>query len=290
VAAVVLTSSPWRSGSVASTRATPYPGGMWLLLTACLLGCPKRGPVQTDPVAELLRQSDVAWERRGELGLEASEEPLDQAYVLEPRNPDVLWRLVRHQVTVGLSEESPRAALYAFAEGRSLGVACLDAVPMVAQARRVSWDDAIEQITPEQQPCVAWTALVWARWIAAHGGNAASLDLPRARLLADTSLTYSRDELSELGRWADGLLLATIPEWAGRSVPFGLSQLDRVRNRRRQEVHLHADRLLYAASALTADEIADALQELRSLDTSAADHAAAAARVEARFAAPTESP
>jgi len=262
----------------------------WVLVSLLLAGCPKRSTEESSPVAALLQQCDHAWERRGEAGLEASEEPLDAAFALAPNDPEVLWRLVRQQVTVGLAEETDRAALYAFAEGRSLGVKCLDAVPQVAAARKDSWETAMEELTAAQQPCVAWTALAWARWIAAHGGGSAALDIPNARLLADTSLTFDDDDLSTLGRWADGLMLTTIPNWAGRSVPFGLIQLDRVRNRRRDDLHLHADRLLFAGSELDADEQRVALQEIRTLDASAPDHARALQRVEAAYAAPAGAP
>jgi len=251
------------------------------------MGCPKRTTDDSSPVAALLQQTDQAFGRRGEVGIEASSEPLEQAYALAPNDPEVLWRLVRQQVIVGLAEPTDRAALYAFAEGRSLGIRCLDAVPQVAQARAESWELAMEALTPRQQPCVAWTSLAWARWIALHGGGAAALDLTRARLLADTSITFDDDGLSTLGRWADGLMLATIPDWAGRSVEFGLTQIDRVRNRRRDDLHTHADRLLVASEALSAEEIRSALQEIRTLDARAADHARALERVESAFASPT---
>ena len=256
------------------------------LLLLASLGCPKRVTTDTSPVAALLAQCDQAWERRGMAGIEASEEPLDQAYALDPDNPDVLWRLVRQQVTIGLAEETERASTYAFAEGRSLGVRCLDAVPRVAQARAQSWELAMEELTPAQEPCVAWTSIAWARWIAAHGGGASALDLPRARLLADTSITFDSDELSTLGRWADGLLLATIPDWAGRSPSFGKTQLDRVRNRRRDDLHVHADRLLLVRDELGAEDVRTSLEEIRTLDATAPDHARALERVEASLAGP----
>lgn len=260
---------------------------MWPLLACALLGCPKSGTVETDPLEVLLQRVDRAWADRATLGLEASEEPLDQAYGIAPRHPEVLWRLVRNQITLGLAESTPRAAAYAFAEGRSLGIACLDTVPAVAATRRTSWADALTQVPTSHRPCVAWTGLAWARWMAAMGGGASSLDLPRAQALAESAQSDSGD-LQALGLWADGLLYSTIPEWAGHSDAFGLSRLDRVRDHWPSDPVVQADRLLFAGDAIPADQRSADLANLRALDTRAADHAAALARVDAAFPPPPE--
>jgi hypothetical protein len=242
-----------------------------LVLLPLLLGCPKQTTEVVDPVAALLRRADEAWTARASVGLEAAEEPLDQAYALAPYDPEVLWRLVRHQVTVGLAEPTPRASLYAFAEGRSLGIACLDTEPLFARQRRDDLPAALGELRPEHDPCVAWTAMAWSRWIVAHGGAAASLDLPRAEALADRAAELGDPGLAALGRWSEGLLLLAAPSWAGGAPEQGLSTLQGLLDDA-DAVHLHVDRLRYGGDALSTTERRAALQALQSLDTSAPDH------------------
>lgn len=247
---------------------------MWLAAVACA----GRRQSGLDPLDALLAAADAAWEDRAQIGLEAALEPLQQAYGMAPDDPKVLWRLVRHHHAAGLVEETPRAALYAWAEARSLGIHCIEQEPRVASARRTrGWDAALQLTTEEQAPCVAWTSLVWARWIANFGADAAATDLPTARAFAGIAEGLD-DESKALGGWASAILDASGPDWAGGNTAAGLQKFEGLLKERPRDAVLHVDRLQWCGGLLSESYRQKAEAELAALPAATPEAAAAVAR------------
>ena len=92
-------------------------------LSACLWG---RGSARSAMPDPLLVRADAVWERRDVYGLEEVEAAIAQHVTRRGETPGNLWRLARVRVAQGLSEDSDRAALERFADGRALGMRCLD--------------------------------------------------------------------------------------------------------------------------------------------------------------------
>lgn len=181
--------------------------GIALLVVAA--GCPKRAEEVVDPIAPLLADADAAWEARGENGFDPVAAALDRAFATQPDNPNVLWRLVRLNIGLGLAAEEEQAALDAYATARAIGVQCLGAGAAL-QRQLPNADEApvLPRITAAEEPCVAWTALAWARWIAGFGARAAAVDVPAVQLLIDRA---EPTDVEGVARWARGILLATMP-------------------------------------------------------------------------------
>ncbi len=261
-----------------------------ILLAVCgLSGCLRRQQNVDDPVLPLLDAADEAWRERDRVGLEAAEEPLQEAYGLAPHRPEVLWRLVRLHHASGFTEPTDRARLFAWAEARSLGLDCLSTDPEVAAARQNrGWPEAIGQVEgEEEEACMAWTSLVWARWMAVMGTGAASVDLPVARALAGRSAALSDRQLAFLGSWSTALLDATAPQWAGGDRTEALADFELLVQQRPTEVLLQVDRLRWTEQALTPryrQELTDALRGAKP------DSPEARAAVDAFFATTPEAP
>lgn len=236
----------------------------WLMILL-LAGCARRDlAVAPSEVPELLRIADVQWEQRGEIGLERVESTLYEAYRIEPRNPEVLWRLVRLNVTMGLVEPEPRASQYAFAEARSLGMSCLELDPSFVQYRsELGWSGAVGLIDADDTACSAWTALAWARWMAAHGAAAAALDIVPLSTLITQTTELAVDDPREVVTYADALLAALRPPWEGGDLEQAGVLLARAIRLRPDELYRRVDMIRLVALPLEDDvlarEMADAI-------------------------------
>lgn len=180
----------------------------WILVlaTLALTGCAARRHAADEVVDPRLAEADRLWEARSQRGLE----PVDRAVTAGLRKPgasDVpwLWRHARLLVERGTTEEAtPRVALDSYATARSQALDCLESLPGW-QARRTSYglESALELVDPAREPCVAWGAVAWARWVALFGADAAALDLPEIRLLAQRAAAGPE---ADLGRRAQEIL------------------------------------------------------------------------------------
>lgn len=180
-----------------------------LLLMACARAAPELGPVGPDPRIEA---ADALWENRGEGGLEPVQLALEEVYRDRPQDPEVLWRLTRLYVAIGLVEPDPRASQFALAEARAFGIACLELDPAFVQVRASpGMVDAVRLLEEDDADCGAWTALAWTRWMAVHGPAAAALDRRGLEALVDHILPLAEGEAVEAVRYADVLLRAMQP-------------------------------------------------------------------------------
>lgn len=180
-----------------------------LLLVACARAAPELGPVGPDP---RLEQADALWERRGEVGLEAVQLALEEVYRDRPQDREVLWRLARLYVALGLVEPDPRASQFALAEARSLGMSCLELDPAFVQVRASpGLVDAVRLLDADDADCGAWTALAWARWMAVHGPAAAALDRRGLEALVRHLTPLAEGPALEAVRYAGVLLEAMRP-------------------------------------------------------------------------------
>ncbi len=212
---------------------------LWLLA----LGCPKRDQARTDPVPELLAQSDSLWEDRGQGGFSPVERVLLEAWAVQPHNPEVQWRLVRLKVGEGMAAESQDLARYTFAEARALGIQCLDDAPTFRQQRvERTWEAAIERVPPERARCAAWTSLAWARWLSILGGAAGSVDLQEI----DALVAGIDDDDDAVVAWARGVVAAVRPDWAGQDLQVATVQLERAIAARPRELSRRVDLFLLA--------------------------------------------
>jgi hypothetical protein len=253
-----------------------------LLLVLTSVGCAKRQQGVEDPIAALMSAADLAWERRAQDGLEAAEAPLQQAYGIAKQRPEVLWRLMRYHHAVGLTESTPRAALFEWAEARALGIECLEAEPTVASAHRSrGWEAALELTTSDQAPCVAWTGLVWSRWIAAFGANAAATDLPTAALFAHQAARESDPSLKMLGAWSEAILMTSAPSWADGDPAAGLLRFEGLIAKNPRNALLHVDRLALSGSLMSDEYRSNARTAIEQLSPSFPEEIAAIARLSA---------
>ncbi|MBT3222983.1 MAG: hypothetical protein HN348_28240, partial [Proteobacteria bacterium] len=185
-------------------------------MSILLFGCPRRDSesgVTRTPA--WVRDADRAWEERGD-SFEEAEDLLHQAYADNQRQTDVLWRLVRLQVAKGLAAEEKRQSQYAFAEGRSLGLQCLDLDPAFQQRRvELGWPNALEVVQPERVHCLTWTTLAWVKWVQAHGAEAAALDIATLDELINAANLVATDEDRGLLAWAAGILAAVRTDGQG---------------------------------------------------------------------------
>lgn len=230
---------------------------VWLCLG--ILGCPKRGPSLEEQVEALLQAADRQFEERGTLGLEASLAPLREAFALDATHPGIAWRLSRLQLAQGLAAEEESAARAAFADARASADRCLLDEPAFA-ARRASqgWAVALETVSPERRPCVAWLALAWVRWTIAAGPVATSLDLEPIDALLQAASAWEARELRSLVVWARGLSLAVRPSWAGQDLARADALLEEAIRLERSSLVRQADRYRFVLVPMGSPE-ADAV-------------------------------
>lgn len=170
---------------------------LWLLM---IFGCAKR---DVDlGISGMLTEADVAWAQRAEGGLGPVLQHLTEAYGQEPRNPDVLWRLERLYLAVGLSAGSREEALDAYATARGHGFTCLGTAASIQREE----EDVPSIPNQAASPCAGWTALAWARWWQLFGPAAAALDTERILDLADSADEAGGD--TALTSWTRGIVAA----------------------------------------------------------------------------------
>lgn len=187
------------------------------MLVAVAVGCAgRRVEVTVDPA---LVAADRAWDDRAATGYD----PVERALTAGLRQtdsdvgaPDAPWRWRRARLFVerGIAAEAtPQEALERYGEARSEAMRCLEAVPGWSVRREeAGLDAALTLVGPDQEPCVAWAALAWSRWIAVFGANAAALDVDEARVLA---VHAAAGPSAEVGSWASALLDAVAPRAGG---------------------------------------------------------------------------
>jgi hypothetical protein len=189
------------------------------VLGLLLAGCPRRGPDTEVRLQSLVRASDEAWQRRGQLGLDEAAKPLLTAWSAAPADPRVSWRLARWRLAEGLAAPNAGQARTSYAQAREVGLACLDGDPLFAQRRKSEgWAVALAGLSPERSRCAAWAALAWTRWIEVMGGGAAALDLDTVDALIGSSKATAGPLAQGVARWAEGVLAAVRPSWAGRDL------------------------------------------------------------------------
>ena len=183
-----------------------------LWIGVLLVGCVKRGAIEDgNSVALQLSAADAAWSSRQDS--DAGRAALDAALGMAPLDTEVRWRQSRLYVFEGATATLPDRSRRAYADARAAGLACLE-VDVVFKAARSEdgLDSALGGLEEKHQLCASWTAYAWARWLVLFGGEAASLDVPRVRILADHAVESGliRDQM--LATWALGLLSAVGPE------------------------------------------------------------------------------
>lgn len=195
---------------------------MWLLF----LACPHR---ELDPVERATQIAEAAedlWRRRDEIGLVAAGEPLVDAHARFPGAPAIAWKLTRVYVARGVAAEDPATAERLFASGREAAIACLDqGASFAAWHTAGDWSAAAATIPPVRRPCAAWGALAWVRWMEVHGAAASAIDLPAIDALIAAAAEADGDQVAEVAAWADGVLAALRPTWAGQDLDRARSQL-----------------------------------------------------------------
>jgi len=184
----------------------------FLWIGTLVTGCAKRGELEEyASVAQQLRAADAAWSERHDS--DAGRAALDLALGMAPADAEVHWRQSRLSVFEASTATVPDRSRRAYADARAAGLACLD-VDVVFKAARAEdgLDVALGGLEEKHQLCASWTAYAWARWLVLFGGEAASLDVGRVRVLADHAVQSGmiRDQL--LATWALGLLSVVGPD------------------------------------------------------------------------------
>ena len=194
-------------------------------LSACLWG---RGSARTALPDPLLVRADAMWDQRDVHGLDEVEAAIAQHVKRRGETPGNLWRLARVRVAEGLRADSDRAALEKYAEGRALGMRCLDLSPGFRQ-RRVDADlrQALRFIEEVHVPCAAWATLGWARWVHIMGGDAASMDLDDLEGLARHVALVGEVPERSVGLWAQALTHLARPAWAERDDAEAQAMMER---------------------------------------------------------------
>ena len=161
-------------------------------------------------------------------GIRPAEGVLDEHIRSHGETRENLWRLARVRVTQGLLERPGRAALERFAEGRALGMRCLDLSPGFRQRRvQRGLEEALRFIDDAQVPCAAWASLGWARWVHIMGGDAASTDLDDLESLARHVALVGDAETRSVGLWSQALTHLARPPWAKRDDAMARSMMER---------------------------------------------------------------
>jgi hypothetical protein len=174
---------------------------LWILLLA---SCAKRAEVSPMETAlrDELRQLDVLWERRGDVGLAPLGEHLEGLERGLRRDPRVAWREVRWLVSLGVAEDDGVVARRHWARGRGLGLTCYE-------GRSLGEHDPSDRTR-----CGAWASLAWARWVEDMGARAAAVDMDELdELVAAVSRAGERD----VAEWAS--LLAEVARHERGHVP-----------------------------------------------------------------------
>ena len=215
---------------------------MWWLLA---IACAHRE--QADPAAPILglvSRADAAWRERSEVGLDAVELALGEAWQLDPGDPSVRWRLARVGVERALAAPDPSERLAGFASARNLALECIEAEPaFVGERARIGWVGAMAKLPVDRLPCAAWAGVAWTRWLADRGAAASALDLPVVDALLGVGEISGQDEVSAHAR---AILLAVRPTWDGQDLVEAGRQLERARRGPGAWVHA-VDRLAFAA-------------------------------------------
>lgn len=248
----------------------------WWLLVAC----PKK---DLDPAVrrdELLKLADVAWEQRGSIGLDTASQPLLEAYGLAPTFPGVLWRIARLRTAEGMAADDPDIARSSFAEARATGASCIEGQAGFVERRSAEgWGPALTDLTVDRAPCVAWTAFPWVRWMAIQGGDAASLDLdPIDALLARIS-GDQRPEVESVAVWAQGLLFAVRPIWAGRDLAAARETLEQAIRLNRRDLTPLVDLYDVVRQVGTPEEQGQLYQRILSRPTNSPEDVRAKAQI-----------
>jgi hypothetical protein len=221
--------------------------GFGLVLALALGGCQKRSDAVV-PIDLVLNLHEQQWGNRGKLGFDRVAIPLYQAHALQPKSPEVLWRLVRLHVHRGLSAETPREAVTEFAAARAFGFECLDgSLPFRQRRIEVGFTEAVELLPSNRMGCAAWTSLAWAQWLVAADGTAAALDLDSAALLAESAANANRPAFGSVAIWAGGLVAAVRPSWAGQDFDRADKLLGKAMGARPADPWIEADRLFLVA-------------------------------------------
>jgi hypothetical protein len=195
---------------------------VWLLLA-----CMHRDPEASGEARAASAASDAAWSRRAQLGLAPAGEPLLAALEEHPGAPGAAWRLVRWTHARGLAAEDPDEAKRLFGEAREAAIACLDQSPGFAAWHAAGdWARAADAAPEGRQPCAAWGALAWTRWVELQGPAAASLDFDAIEALIAAGARTPGDNGQEVARWAAGRLAALRPPWAGQDLAAARRDLE----------------------------------------------------------------
>jgi hypothetical protein len=171
-----------------------------------LLGCLHRRD-GGDALSSLLSRADAAWDERAVGGLEPVSALLDEAWALDQRDPEVLWRLSRLHVAQGLAATDDRTALVEFGTARSIGLDCLDVG--AALQRQETVEDAalvLRRVDRSEAACAAWASVAWGQWLFLFGADAAALDVDRIALLVERAAEIGGD--GDLVAWGRGLVYA----------------------------------------------------------------------------------
>lgn len=201
----------------------------------------RRGSTIGGQIQALIMASDAAWDDRARRGLDAVESPLIEAYALSAQHPAVLWRLSRVHVYRGLAEPTARAATSEFGAARELAIDCLDADAAFATRRRErGWPLALAGVQQNRASCVVWLRFSWARWMAALGPGAATIDLAAVDALGSYGRGGPHDAIV---RWGDGLMLAIRPAWSGQDLDEAAKTLEALTERDPNNLPLRLDLL-----------------------------------------------
>lgn len=190
-----------------------------VVVVLLLAGCPRRGPEGEARVQALVNAADAAWEDRGEIGLEAAGKPLLDAWSAAPDEPKIAWRLARWRLTEGMAAPDAGQARASYAQAREVALHCLEGDPLFVQRRASEgWVVALAGLSQERSRCAAWAAFSWTRWIELMGGGAAALDLETVDALIGSAEASTQGGALAVTRWAEGILAAVRPSWAGQDL------------------------------------------------------------------------
>ena len=200
----------------------------WLALgfTALLVGCTKHADDAAQslppcarggkvPVDRCLSAGDAQFTRRAEPGLlDAAIGTYLDALSLNREDPRVLARLARAYATRAYA--NPDTAAQDDATARSMGLRCLltdpDLQATVTAAGGLLTNRGISALPFAMAPCALWTALAWARSLAAAGVAGAAIDLRTVQLLAERAVALDPAQERGLGEAVLGLVLALPPQ------------------------------------------------------------------------------
>lgn len=189
---------------------------IWLLPAG---GCARlwgRGEVQ-DPALESLQIGERLYQQRGSdpLLLDAAIDVWSTALAEHPQHPRLLARLT--EAWTLRAETDPLRQPHDYDVARRYGIQCLLAEPAVSSVVVASGRlDARAVRLSSDVPCLAWTAIAWARWLALHGAAGAAIDLDTIENIARRAATLEQKSDGRIApglcQHALGLALALPPE------------------------------------------------------------------------------